>query len=104
MEPGQIGQHGLHVLLLVVVESMQDHVTAAILFLSMVEIIALEKYWKSRFVIMTHVLQVRNESQTQNKVQRLAACGHVSASSQSLHFILSLRLYSSFITSRPVDM
>ena len=31
----------------------------------------------------------------------LAARGHVSASSQALHFILSLRLYSSFITSRP---
>ena len=37
-------------------------------------------------------------SQTQ---QWLAACGHVSASSQSLHFILSLSLYSSFITSGP---
>ena len=31
----------------------------------------------------------------------LAACGHVSASSQSLGFILSLRMNSSFITSRP---
>ena len=41
-------------------------------------------------------------SQTQNKTQRLAACGHVSASSQSLRFILSLRrLYSSFIILRP---
>ena len=40
-------------------------------------------------------------SQTQNKVQWLAACGHSSASSQSLRFILSLRLNSSFITSRP---
>ena len=38
-------------------------------------------------------------SLTQNKVKWLAACGHVSASSQSLHFILSWRLYSSFITS-----
>ena len=28
-------------------------------------------------------------------------CRHVSASSQSLHFILSLRMNSSFITSRP---
>ena len=37
-------------------------------------------------------------SQTQNKAQWLAACGHVSAGSQSLPFILSLRLYSSFIT------
>ena len=40
-------------------------------------------------------------SQTQNKAQWLAACGHVSASSQSLRFILSLRMNSSFITSRP---
>ena len=39
--------------------------------------------------------------QTQNKAQRLAAFGHVSASSQSLRFILSLRMTSSFITSRP---
>ena len=31
----------------------------------------------------------------------MAACGHVSASSQSLCSILSLRLYSSFITSGP---
>ena len=35
------------------------------------------------------------------KEQSLAVCGHVSASSQSLGFILSLRLYSSFIASRP---
>ena len=41
------------------------------------------------------------QSQTQNKAQWLAACGHVSASSQSLYFILSLRMNSSFITSRP---
>ena len=34
-------------------------------------------------------------------MQRLAACRHVSASSQSLHFILSLRMDSSFITSGP---
>ena len=40
-------------------------------------------------------------SQTHNKVQWLAACGHVAASSQSLHFILSLKMCSSFITSRP---
>ena len=33
---------------------------------------------------------------------RLAACGHVSASSQSLRFILSLRWKSSFKTLRPV--
>ena len=39
-------------------------------------------------------------SQTPNKAHRLAACGHMSASSQSLRFILSIRLYSSFITSR----
>ena len=41
-------------------------------------------------------------SQTQNKAQRLVACGYESASSQSLRFILSLRLYSSCIASRPV--
>ena len=41
------------------------------------------------------------QSQTQNKRQKLAACGHVSACSQSLPFIMSLRLYSSFITLRP---
>ena len=40
-------------------------------------------------------------SQTQNKAQWLAACGHVSASSQSLRFILSLRMNSNFKTSRP---
>ena len=40
-------------------------------------------------------------SRTQNKPQWLAAWGHVSTSSQSLHFILSLRLYSHFITSGP---
>ena len=40
-------------------------------------------------------------SQTQNKAQWLAAGGHVSAGSQSLHFILSVRLYSSVITSWP---
>ena len=39
-------------------------------------------------------------SQTQNKAQGLAAIGHMSASSQSLRFIYSLSLYSSFITSR----
>ena len=32
------------------------------------------------------------------KAQWLAACGHMSTSSQSMHFILSLRLYSSLIT------
>ena len=40
-------------------------------------------------------------SQTKNKGHWLDACGHVSASSQSLCFILSLRMTSSFITSRP---
>ena len=40
------------------------------------------------------------QPQTQNKAQWLAACGHVSASSQSLRFILSLRINSSFVTSR----
>ena len=39
--------------------------------------------------------------QTQNKAQWLTACRHVSASSLSLRFILGLRLYSSYITSRP---
>ena len=34
------------------------------------------------------------QSSNQNKVQWLAACGHVSASSQSLRFILSLRMNS----------
>ena len=37
----------------------------------------------------------------QNKAQWLAASGHVSASSQSFRFILSLRMNSSFITTRP---
>ena len=32
------------------------------------------------------------QSQIRNKVQWLAVCGHVSASSQSLRFIMSLRL------------
>ena len=40
-------------------------------------------------------------SQAQNKAQWFASCGHVSTSCQSLHFILSLRLYSSFITPGP---
>ena len=43
----------------------------------------------------------RVQSQTQNKVQSLAACGHVFASSQSLRIILNLRMNSSFTTSRP---
>ena len=41
------------------------------------------------------------KSQTQNKAQWLVACGHMSASSQSLRFVLSLKMNSSFITSRP---
>ena len=41
------------------------------------------------------------QSQTPNKTQRLADCGHMSASSQSLCFSLSLRMNSSFITLRP---
>ena len=41
------------------------------------------------------------QSQTQSKAQWLAACGHMSTSSQSLCFILSLRMNSSFTTSRP---
>ena len=40
------------------------------------------------------------KTQTQNKLQWLAACWHVSASSQSLRFILSLRMNASFITLR----
>ena len=38
------------------------------------------------------------QSQAQNIAQWLAACGHMSARSQSLRFILSLRMNSSFIT------
>ena len=45
--------------------------------------------WLQRIAHKTWV-----QSQTQNKGQWLAACGHVSASSQSLSFILSLRLNS----------
>ena len=41
------------------------------------------------------------QSQPHNKAQCLAACGHMSASSQSVRFSLSLRMNSSFITSRP---
>ena len=44
--------------------------------------------WPRGYSIWVH-------SQTQNKAQRLADCGHVSASSQSLRFILSLRMNSS---------
>ena len=41
------------------------------------------------------------QSQTPNKAQWFVACGYVSTSNQSLPFILSLRMNSSFITSRP---
>ena len=53
-----------------------------------------KEIWPQGYKVWVH-------SQTQNKAQWLAVCGHVSASSQSLRFILSLRLYQSFITSRP---
>ena len=46
-------------------------------------------------------LEVIKNEYNKNKDQWFTACGHVSASSQSLHFILSLRLYLSFISSRP---
>ena len=46
------------------------------------------------YILCTGLVQ----TQTQNKVRWLAACGHMSASSQSLRFILSLRMNSSFIT------
>ena len=45
-------------------------------------------------------LSIYSHKQTQNKAQRSAACGHVSESSQSLRFILSLRMNSSFIPSK----
>ena len=53
------------------------------------------------FLKLNFIIFKASRSQTQNNAQRLADCGHVSASSQSLHFILSLRMKSSFITSRP---
>ena len=53
------------------------------------------------FIVKTEV-DYKKHFQTQNKAQWLAAWGHVSASSQSLRFILNLRLYSGFITSRTV--
>ena len=56
----------------------------------------------NRYSINNHYFNIHGQSsQTQNKAQWLAACGHVSASSQSLRFILRLRLYSGFITSMP---
>ena len=57
-------------------------------------IISNSNHWPRGYKTWVH-------SQTQNKVQWLAGCGHVSAISQSLRFILSLRMYSSFITLRP---
>ena len=53
-----------------------------------------EKSWPRGYKTLVY-------SQTQNKAQGLAACGHVPASSQSFCSILSLRLYSRFITSSP---
>ena len=59
----------------------------------------------SSFIIIDRAFvicsQPNQQSQTQNQAKWVAACGHVSASSQSLRFILSLRIKSSFITSRP---
>ena len=57
--------------------------------------------WLALFIPGLDVIKLEFHSQTQNKAQWLVACGHVSASNQSLRFILSLRLCSSFITSRP---
>ena len=63
------------------------------------EVIKLE--YSLRIKITRNDWLLSDTSQAQNKAQLLAACGHVSASSQSLRFILSLRMNSSFITSRP---
>ena len=52
-------------------------------------------------IIHILVISPNVETQTLNKAQSLAACGHVSASNQSLCLILNLKLYLSFITSRP---
>ena len=57
--------------------------------------------WLLLYVTRPRGYKTGVHSQTQNKAQWLAVRGHVSANSQSLRFILSLRLYSSFITSRP---
>ena len=51
--------------------------------------------------LLTFILRLKIKG---NEGQWLAACGRVSASSQSLHFILSLRMYSNFITSKPGHM
>ena len=56
---------------------------------------------QGQHTVFTHQNLSDLQCQTQNKPQWLAACGHVSASSQSLHYILSLKMNSSFITSRP---
>ena len=53
------------------------------------------------FILASRFLTLRPVSDS-NKAQWLAACGHTSASSQSLRFISSLRMNSSFITLRPV--
>ena len=64
--------------------------------------------WHDDFTKTRHPQDIRPRgykswvhAQIQNKAQLLAACGLMSASNQLLHFILSLKLYSSFITSRP---
>ena len=57
--------------------------------------------WSDQYDLWPRAYKTRVHSQTQNKAQWLAVCGHMSASNQSLGFILSLRLYSRFITSRP---
>ena len=63
----------------------------------------MHKVWMQLSNILPRGYKTRVHSQTQNKAQWLATCRHVSASSQSLRFILSLslRLYSNFITSWP---
>ena len=66
---------------------------------SLILIILSIKCKKTHTIILTFSEQDR--SQTQNKAQSLANCRHLSPSSQSLRFILSLRMNSSFITSRP---
>ena len=54
------------------------------------------------YLLLSPCLEViKLEHSRRLKIKRLASCGHMYASSQSLRFILSQRLYSSFITSRP---
>ena len=70
-----------------------------------------QTFWVCRLVC-TFVLDMQQirprgyktwvQSQTQNKAEWLAACGHVPASSQSLRFNLCLRMNSSFITFNEV--